>query len=157
MTGHECAPSVPGRDDVDTGLVRFGQYNKIGYALEVRAAYLGMARVRCGEDIVEAAHQLVVAIEDAVMEDAKHLLGQQVLGNSVAMVQSGLRAPTYIQGSEHVGFSPIKDVLELRPVIHLCELQLLHRRAGDDQPIELLTANLGKRFVMVDQVLFRRV
>ena len=73
------------------------------------------------------------------------------------MVQAGLRSPADVQVGVDVGLGPIHDALQFRPVIHLLERQVLHRRAGDDQAVELLAFDLPERLVMVEQVLFRGV
>ena len=40
-----------------------------------------------------------------------------------------------------VGFGPLHNLAELRPVVHLVELQILHRRACDDHAVILLVPN----------------
>src|SRR3546814_16976462 len=52
---------------------------------------------------------------------------------------------------------PVEDTPQLVPVDDLLERHLLDRRTGDDQPVELLLADLLPLPVEVDPVLARRV
>ena len=51
-----------------------------------------------------------------------------------------------------MALGPVQDVGQFRPVIHFFEGQQFHRRAGDDEAVELLAAHLGEGFVVGDQV-----
>jgi hypothetical protein len=43
-----------------------------------------------------------------------------------------------------VGAGPVHDLTQLVPVVHLLELQVLHRGAGDNHAVELLLPHLVK-------------
>ena len=56
-----------------------------------------------------------------------------------------------------VRFAPFHNFAQLRPVVHLLEGQVLHRRAGDEQSVELLVLHVGKPLVKRQHVLLRRI
>ena len=108
--------------------------------------------MRRQENVVEAAHQLVVAVEDPVREDPEHLFRQGIFGDAVVVVESGLCAPANVEHGKHVVFGPVQDIGQFGPIVHFFEGQQFHRRAGDDEAVELLAAHLREGFVMGDQV-----
>ena len=73
------------------------------------------------------------------------------------MVQTRLRAPTYIQRSVHVLFRIVHDADELVPVVHFLKGELFHRRAGDDHAVERAVAHLRKRLIETLKMLRRGI
>ena len=47
---------------------------------------------------------------------------------------------------------PVQDRLELVPIVHLLERQMLHRRAGDHESVVVVVAERVKRLVELDQM-----
>ena len=73
---------------------------------------------------------------------------QRVLGDAVTGGTARPALPSRCKGCEKTLCSaPIHDVLQLIPVIDLFKGQVLHRRAGDDQSIKFLVADLIKGLV----------
>lgn len=69
------------------------------------------------------------------------------------IVEGGLSTPADVQGGINVGQRPPHDFAELIPVVHLFKRHLFHRRAGDDQTVKPLGADLVKGFIEFEQVL----
>src|SRR3546814_16730858 len=90
-------------------------------------------------------------------EHAEVLLRQRVLRNAVEMLQGRLGPPAQREHAVHMAARPVEDTPQLVPVDDLLERHLLDRRTGDDQPVELLLADLLPRPVEVDHVLARSV
>ena len=53
-----------------------------------------------------------------------------------------------------VGLAPLHDPAKLLPVIHILEIKVLHRRAGDDHAVEFTVLQFIKGFVEGQQMLF---
>lgn len=120
-------------------------------------AHLGMAGMGGVEPVVKPAHQGRGALDHAVGEDAVHLLGQGIFLDAVAVEEAGLRGPADVHRGKDVVRGPVHDGGQLFPVADFRKLHLLHRRAGDDQAVEVLLAHLVKGFVERLQVLQGRV
>src|SRR3546814_1609856 len=73
------------------------------------------------------------------------------------MLQGRLGTPAQREHAVYMAARPVEDTPQLVPVDDLLERHLLDRRTGDDQPVELLLADLLPRPVEVDHVLARRV
>ena len=57
----------------------------------------------------------------------------------------------------HVRPAPFHDAAQLRPVFDLLKRHLLHRCAGDDQPVEPAVAHVLERLIEFQQMLAGRV
>ena len=144
---HQAEPRLPGLgQDVQPRLLR-----------DVLDPGLGVARNGDRELVVEAAQQVGVRPGDPVPEHAEHLALENVLGHAVEVVQRRLGAPADVEAAEHVLLGPLDDAGQFVPVVHLLEGHGLDRRAGDDQPVELLALDLVPGVIEVDQVAFRGV
>ena len=143
--------------NVNAGFVGFSQDDQVGYTLDIGPTDLGMAGMRRQEYIIETAHEFVVALQNAVLENPEHFAGKLILWDSIAMVKSRLCAPANVECTKNVRIRPIHDIDEFGPIIHFFKGKQFHRRAGDDETVEFLTAHLRKRFVMIDQVLLRDI
>ena len=80
-------------------------------------------------------------------EHPEHLLRQVHLAHAEVVVQPGQRAPAQVDCRIDVLLAVVHDRAELVPVIDLLVVHILHRRAGDDEPVEPLVAHLVKGFV----------
>ena len=74
----------------------------------------------------------------------EQLFVQRPLGNAVVVKQPRLRPPADVEGAVDVGLGPRHDLAQLRPVVHLLKLQVLHRRAGDDKAVIFVVLDLLK-------------
>ena len=115
-----------------------------------------MPAVRHEEHIVEPAEdrQLPEPLAHMMLEDAEHLFLQRILGHPIEMIQPGLCRPADVKGRSDVRTRPIEYILYLAPVVHVFEIEMLHRCAGDNHPVELLVAHqvevTVKRLHMLD-------
>ncbi len=92
--------------------------------------------------IVHAPHDHLLPVQHAMPIDAGQLLRQEMLLNAVMMVEARLSTPADVEGGKHMGFRPVHDLTELRPVLHLLKGNLLHRRAGYDQPVKVFLTDI---------------
>ena len=92
-----------------------------------------------------------------MLENAGHFLGEQVLRDTVMIIQSGLCAPADVQRGVNVRFGPVHDLGQLRPVFHFFERHGFNRCTGDDEAVVFLVADVVKRFVERKQMILRRV
>ncbi len=92
--------------------------------------------------IVHAPHDHLLPVQHAMPIDTGQLLRQEMLLNAVMMVEAGLGTPADVEGRKHMGFRPVHDLTELRPVLHLLKGNLLHRRTGYDQPVKVFLTDI---------------
>ncbi len=85
--------------------------------------------------------------DGAVAEAAEGLGRQHVLGDAVEVVQHRHAAPADAHGRVHVGLGPVEDLAQLAPVADRLEVEVLDRRAGDDEAVEAALARLAERLV----------
>lgn len=95
---------------VHTGFVRLCENGQTLVFADVGGTHLGVARVRCAEDIIKAAQQRLLRQQNMVLENAGHFLGQHVLRNTVVIIQTGLRPPADVQRGMNVRFSPVHNL-----------------------------------------------
>ena len=81
---------------IDTRLFAFGQERQIGNFHHILAAYLRMPAVRHIELVVEASEDRHIGLAQRMAEHAEHLGWQIIFGDTIKMVQPGLRRPAYI-------------------------------------------------------------
>ena len=104
------------------------------------------------ETVIKPAEEGGGGFEHLVVKHAKNLLGENVFGDPVVVIETGLGAPADVQRGMHMGFGPVHDLAQLRPVIHGFKVHVFHRRAGDHQPVIEFVLNLVKRGVKGLQV-----
>jgi len=90
-------------------------------------------------------------------ENAEHFLRQVVFGNAVMIIKPRLRPPADVEGRINVGLRPLEHLTKLRPVVHLFKGHLLHRCAGNDQPVKPLTLHVVKGLIIPEQVIVVRI
>ena len=100
--------------------------------------------MRCTKYIIEATHQRHRPVDDTVLIDSEQLLIHDMLLDSVVMIKPRLGPPADMNGGGYMGGGPVHDLRQLRPVIHILKLHLLHRCAGDDHTVKLLLPDLIK-------------
>lgn len=71
--------------------------------------------------------------------------------------QAGLSSPADVQRRVDMGSGPIHDLAQLVPVVHIGEVQILHRRTGDDHAVELPVLDLVEGGVEGGEVVSVRV
>ena len=113
--------------------------------------------MRRTENIVKTAQQRLLRQQNVVLEDAGHLFGQLVLRDAVVVIQTGLCTPADMQRGVNVGFGPVHDLDQLRPVFNLLKRERLYRCAGDDETVVFLIPDVIKRLVEGEQMIFGRV
>ena len=102
----------------------------------------GVPGVGDHEDVVTAPEEHVALSLHHMVEDAEELLLQGHLGDAVVVVEPRLGPPADVEGRVDMAFGPLHDLAELLPVLHLLEGQVLHRRAGDDEAVEVPAAHV---------------
>src|ERR671919_715040 len=110
MARDEDMTSVLCAQDVKACLVRFSEDVQVADLLHVRAADLGVARVRGEEKVIESAQQAFGRGKDTVLIDAEHLVGEVILWDSIAVIESSLRSPANIKRGLNIRLCPIHDV-----------------------------------------------
>ena len=66
--------------DVHTGFVRLCENGQTLVFADVGSTHLGVARVRCTEDIIKAAQQRLLRQQNMVLENAGHFSGSMYFG-----------------------------------------------------------------------------
>ena len=144
-------------DDIDAGLVGFGEQGKRGIGKEIGRADFGVAGMGGAEGIVKAAEQVFAGPEDTMAEDPGDFLGQQVFGDTIMMIERGLCAPADVKGGVDVREGPVHDFAKLGPVADIFIAHFLDGRAGDDKAVILIAADFVKGLIEGKQVVFRGV
>ena len=72
-------------------------------------------------------------------------------------IEPRLGAPADVEGRVDMGAAPSHDLAQLRPVVHLIELQVLHRRAGDNHAVKFAVSDLIKGGIEGSKMIFIRV
>ncbi len=90
-------------------------------------------------------------------KDPEQLFVQLMLGNAVMIVQPRLGSPADVECRVHMGAAPLHDFTELRPVLHLLEVHVLHRSPGDDHAIEIPVLDVLERGIKPQHVFLRGV
>lgn len=86
-------------------------------------------------------------------EDAEELFAQIIFGDLVVVIQPGLGPPADVERGVDMSFGPFHDLAELIPVVHVGEIQILHRCSGDDHAVILLILDLMEGRIKGRQVL----
>ena len=76
-----------------------------------------------------------------MLEDTEHLLVERIFGNPVVMIQSRLCRPADIERRSDVRPRPVEYLLNLAPIVHLLEIEVFHRRTGNDHSIKFLISH----------------
>ena len=140
-----------------TGFVRLCENGQTLVFADVGGTHLGVARVRCAEDIIKAAQQRLLRQQNMVLENAGHFLGEHVLRNTVVIIQTGLSSPADVQRGMNVRFSPVHNLGQFLPVFDFLERHGLHRCTGDDKTVILLVADIVECLVKGEKMILRRI
>ena len=73
---------------------------------------------------------------------AKKLFAQQVLFDTVEVVDHRHAAPAHAKRGMHVGLGPVHNLCQLVPIRHIAEIKVFNWRTGDDQPVKFLILDL---------------
>ena len=150
---HEEVTAVDALRDVHAGLVGLRHDLKARIGLDVGGVDGSVARVRCPELVVKAAHQRAGGLQHVVVEHAGQLLRQLVLLDAVVVEDARLCAPADVQRRVHIRGGPLHDAAQLVPVVHVFELVQLNGRTRDDHAVIAVVFHLVKRAVERFQVL----
>lgn len=142
MAGDEETAVVRTLDGEYARLLRDGQQFKLRDLLDVLQPVFGVAGVRDIEHIVKAAEEGGLGADHRVGEHAEELFAQIILRDPIVVEEAGLGPPADVQCGVDMGGGPVHDLAQLVPVVHIGEVQILHRRAGDDHAIELPVLDL---------------
>ena len=134
-------------DKAGADLVGAQQRDKPRRRVDLVLPHLGPAADRDQQVVGKAAQVGRGGGKVLVPETAEGLFGQHMLGHPVEMVDHRHPAPAHAEGGMDVGLRPVEDLAQLVPVGDGLEIQMLDRRAGDDQPVELLARHLAERAV----------
>ena len=159
MSRHEKLPSAARHYDMHARIVRLGDNLKFGMLLDICTAHFRMAAVRNEKHIIESTkdRQLLETLAHVMFENAEHLLAELVFRHAVIMVQPRLRSPADIERRSDVRACPVENGLKFAPVVHALKIEVLHRRARDNHPVELLAPHQVEVAVERLHVLYRRV
>ncbi len=75
-------------------------------------------------------------------EIAEHLLIQGMLGDPVMVVQTCLCSPADVEGAVDMGLTPLHDLTQLRPVVDILKVQMLHRSPRNDHAVRVAVTDL---------------
>ena len=123
---------------------------------DIALPHLGVPGVGGLEDVVKAAEQGGIGFKYPVVEHAEELFRQRTLLHAVVEVEPRLCAPADVEGGVDMTAGPLHDLTQLVPILHLGEVQVFHRRAGDDHavvfpPPDLIEGGVkGLQVVLVD-------
>ena len=109
--------------------------------------------MRRPELAVKAPEKARFRREQRVQEYPRKLLLKRVLLYAVVVIQSRLRSPADMERGMHMRFCPLHYLTYFLPVVHVLELHLFHRRAGDDEAVEIHVFYIVKCLVEVQQML----
>ena len=157
MAGNERDAFVFTGEQVGIAVFRFGQDFQVGVISDQLCRKIGVARMRGQESVIETTRQQRMRVKDVVFVYARKFVAAGLLGNTIQDIQCGLYRPTDKQGGRDVIFCPLQHLPDLWPVGNVIKFHQTQRCAGDDQPIEILIANIFKITVEVIQMLSRRV
>ena len=138
----EDLPGGAGQNQVAAGLLTVCHHIELRVAADsllIDARMPGLGNIKI---IVHTPHDHLLPVQHAMPIDTGQLLRQQMLLNAVMMVEARLGTPADVEGGKHMGFRPVHDLTELRPVLHLLEGNLLHRRTGYDQSVKVFLTNI---------------
>ena len=88
--------STPCHRHIDTSLFRFGKQRQFRNFQNIFPAHFRMTAMRHIETIVKTTEDGMERFQYTMLKDAEHFLFQRIFRNSIMMIQSGLRCPTYI-------------------------------------------------------------
>ncbi len=133
-------------------LLRLREDLQVLTCMDLLRGHFRVAGVGDVEVVVKAADQRVPPVEDLVAVDAAELLRQHLLVETVVVIDARLGRPADVKRGLDMGLGPLHDLAELRPVVDLIVGELLHRRPGDDQAIEVPVFDLIEAVVKLVQM-----
>ena len=157
MAGDEELAAATGHHHADAALLALGKYGKVLAGVDVFATDFGVAAMGHVEEIVEAAEDGQLRLDDPLGEDAKLLLLERILGDAIIIVESGLGSPADVERALHVGLCPVEDGLHLVPVGDVLEGELLYGGARDNHTVELLRLQHLEVLIEHHHVLYGRI
>ena len=104
------------------------------------------------ENIVKATEERRVGFQDPVVEHAKELFRKRTLLDPIVEIETGLGTPANVERRVDMGLGPFHNFAELIPVVHLGEVQVLHRSTSNDHAVITPVSNLIKGGVKGGQV-----
>ena len=144
VPGDEELAGVLALHGENTGISGNGEQLQAGGRPDVALVDLGVPGMRGLEDVVESPEERGVGLQDPVVEHTEELFRQGALLDPVMEVEAGLGTPADMERGVDMGLGPLHDFAQLIPVVHLGEVQILHRSAGDDHTVIAPVTDLVK-------------
>ena len=98
----------------------------------------------CKKDIIKATHQRDLAVQHAMPEQTEHFLRKLSFLQTVKMIERCLCRPAQKDGRGYMRLTPVHDLRDLFPVIHLFKLHILDRCTGDNHAIVFIFFHILK-------------
>ena len=127
MAKREHFRKITGGDQPRTGLRTPREHLQLRIARDITLVHPRKARMRLQANLIEAVRQKAVFILQILRKHAKNLLWQILFTHVIAIIERTHRAPAQIHSGEHMRGSPVKNLLELIPIIDLFEIKMLNR------------------------------
>ena len=90
-------------------------------------------------------------------EHTEDLMGRIVLLDMVMIIEPCISTPADMKGRVDVGFAPLHNLHQFRPILYFLEIVVLHRSAGNNKTVITLIFDLVKGCIEGVQVFRRRV
>ncbi len=147
MVDHVERPMIRVLDQTGPGRLRSDQRPELRMPREIPGTEFRPAAYRHHETVGEAIEERRPLGGGMMAEATEGLPGQHMFRHAPEMVQHRHPAPAHADRVMDVGLRPVEDLRELVPVGDILVGQVLDRRAGDDQPVELALARHLERQV----------
>lgn len=157
VAGDKKLPIIPTPHRKDPRAGADGEELQLRLGSDVPLQHLGVSGVGGLKHIVKAMEQGGVGYQHPVLVNPEELFGQGVFFDTKVIVEPRLGPPANVQGGVDVGAAPRHNLAQLVPVVHLGEVQVLHRCAGDNHAIELPSLHLVEGGIKGGQVVAVRV
>ena len=140
-------------DQTGPHLGRADQCDEPRRGVDLICAHLGPAAHGDHEIIRKSAQKGRGGAQAGMAETAKGLGRKDVFSDPVEIVDHRHPAPADAKGRMDMALRPVEHLRKLVPIGHLLEGQVFDRGAGDDEPVELFLAHLGKGAVELGHML----
>ena len=111
--------------------------------------------MRRPEFVIKSPEQNGTLVIGMVRIYTKQLFRKLLFLNSVVIIKPCLRRPTDMEGGMNMGLTPLHNLAQLMPIIHILKFHMFHRSTGDDHTIEFSVLQLIKGLIKRQQMLFR--
>ena len=152
MAGDEDLAPLLIHDSVDPRFRGGGQDFQPRHLLNVLPVNGGVAGVGDPKFIVKAPKEDGPLVVGMVGVYPEQLFRQWVLLDAVVIIQSRLGSPADVEGGVYMGFAPLHDPAQLRPVVHVLKGHLFDGSPGDDHAVKFPVLQLVEGLVEGQQM-----